>query len=139
MAIQKCWYRYIKLAYSQRWLCTYADNLDSATKISLVRECITEKTVTIRPKSNHWFDSTLRKTIWKRDCLRNIALKHKREKGKSKYRKLEINLTTWRNMQVPIIMTTLISTCMKRTRTILNSDGKYWKTHSKLVPPLIFL
>nr|XP_022287616.1 uncharacterized protein LOC111100237 isoform X1 [Crassostrea virginica]XP_022287617.1 uncharacterized protein LOC111100237 isoform X1 [Crassostrea virginica]XP_022287618.1 uncharacterized protein LOC111100237 isoform X1 [Crassostrea virginica] len=63
---------------------TDADNIDSATinfsikYMSLVRECIPEKTVTIRPKDKPWFDSTLRKTIRKRDRLHNIALKQAR-------------------------------------------------------------
>ena len=57
----------------------------STKYMSLVRECIPEKTVTIRPKDKPWFDSTLRKTIRKRDCLRNIALKYKRESDWAKY------------------------------------------------------
>ena len=40
-------------------------NVSTTEKIwlSLVRECIPEKMVTIRPKDKPWFDSTLRKTI----------------------------------------------------------------------------
>ena len=108
-------------------LITDADNMDSATinfstkYMSLVRECIPEKTVTIRPKDKPWFDSTLRKTNRKRDRLRNIALKYKRESDWSKYRKIRNQVNNLKQ----IIMTTLITTCTKRTMTILNSTGNY--------------
>ena len=97
----------------------------STKYMSLVRECIPEKTVTIRPKDKPWFDSTLRKTIRKRDRLRNIALKYKRESDLSKYRKIRNQVNNMKKHAHPIIMTTLISTCTKRTITILNSTGNY--------------
>lgn len=46
-----------------------AENVNTATEnftsqyLKLVRECIPEKSVTIRPKDKPWFDSTLRKTL----------------------------------------------------------------------------
>ena len=50
----------------------------------LVRECIPEKTVTIRPKDKPWFDSTLRKTIRKRYRLSQYCSKS----DSSKYRNI---------------------------------------------------
>ena len=99
----KCEYQYFKLTYiaSCDWgsRITNADNMDFSTfnfstkNVSLVRGCIPEKKVIsnkkeIRPKGKPWFDSTLRKTIRKRDRLRNIALKHKCESDWSKHRKI---------------------------------------------------
>lgn len=70
-----------------------AKDIDTATLnfssklLTLIRECIPEKTVTIRPKDKPWFDSLLRRTIRKRDRLRNLALKYKRETDWIKFRK----------------------------------------------------
>lgn len=43
--------------------------------LELVRECIPEKSVTIRPKDKPWFDSDLRITLRKKNRLRHKALK----------------------------------------------------------------
>ena len=50
----------------------------STEYLKLVRECIPEKTITIRPKDKPWFDSVLRKFIRKRNRLRRKALRSKR-------------------------------------------------------------
>lgn len=70
-----------------------AENVNNATELftsqylKLVRECIPEKSVTIRPKDKPWSDSTLRKTIRIRNRLRNKALKTKNESDWINYRK----------------------------------------------------
>lgn len=70
-----------------------AEDIDSATLnfssklLTLIRECIPEKTVIIRPKDKPWFDSLLRRTIRKRYRLRNLALKYRRETDWNKFRK----------------------------------------------------
>lgn len=56
--------------------------------LKCVRECIPEKTITVRPKDKPWFDSTLRKTIRIRDRLRNIAMKTNKIYDWSKYKKV---------------------------------------------------
>ena len=66
-------------------LITDAPNIDTATEnfstqyLSFVRECVPEKSVTIRPRDKPWFDSTLRKNIRTRDRLRKKALNSKKE------------------------------------------------------------
>lgn len=58
-----------------------AESTDSATKLftskylELIRKCVPEKSVTIRPKDKPWFDSELRKTIRKKNRLRLNTLK----------------------------------------------------------------
>lgn len=69
-----------------------AEDIDSATLnfssklLTLIRVCILEKTVTIRPKDKPWFDSLLRRTVRKRDRLRNLPLKYKRQTDWIKFR-----------------------------------------------------
>ena len=67
-------------------------SIDSAVQLfttqylSLVRECIPEKTITIRPKDKPWFDSLLRKYIRIRNRLRSKALRTKNDTDWLKYK-----------------------------------------------------
>ena len=68
--------------------------MESATEnftskfLSYIRECIPEKTITVRPRDKPWFDSLLRKSIRIRDRLRNKALKTRNESDWSAYKKI---------------------------------------------------
>ena len=92
-----------------------AEDIDSATLnfssklLTLIRECIPEKTVTIRPKDKPWFDSLLRRTIRKRDRLRNWALKYNRETDWIKFRNTRNQVNNMKNIHFLTIMTTLNS------------------------------
>ena len=76
-----------------------SETLESATEnftskfLSYIRECITEKTIAVRPRDKPWFDSLLRKSIRIRDRLRNKALKTRNESDWSAYKKFAIQLT----------------------------------------------
>jgi hypothetical protein len=65
-----------------------AAELFSTQYLTLVRECIPEKTITIRPKDKPWFDSILRKYIRIRNRLRKKALLSNVDTDWSKYRKV---------------------------------------------------
>lgn len=52
-----------------------ASELFISKYLELIRKCVPEKYVTIRPKHKSWFDSELRKTLKKKNRLRQKALK----------------------------------------------------------------
>lgn len=104
-----------------------AENVNTATEnftsqyLKLIRECIPEKSVTIRPKDKPWFDSTLRKTIIIRNRLRNKALKTKNESDWINYRRLRNKVNNMKNMHFVIIMIVLTYSCRTRARIIITN------------------
>lgn len=108
-----------------------AENVNIATEhftsqyLKLVRECIPEKSVTIRPKDKPWFDSTLRKTIRIRNRLRNKALKTKNESDWINYRKHRNKVN---NMKKHALCNYYDSIDLQLSDASSNNNNKlYWK------------
>ena len=55
--------------------------------LSIARESIPTKIVTIRGNDKHWFNSNIRKAIRIRDRLRKKSIKSKKETDINKYKK----------------------------------------------------
>ena len=108
-----------------------------------MRECIPEKTVTIRPNDKPWCDSMLRKTIRIRNRLRQKALKSKKAEHWADYRKVRNRVN---NMKKHAILNyynnieTHLNDCSK------NNNKLYWKLIKEVfqvksnneIPPIQF-
>ena len=70
--------------------------------MTLIKECIPEKSVVIRPKDKPWFDSALRKEIRIRNRLRKIALKSNKAEDIKKYKKSRNKINNMKNMLLKI-------------------------------------
>ena len=77
----------------------------SNTFLTLIKECIPEKSVVIRPKDKPWFDSALRKEIRIRNRLRKIALKSNKAEDIKKYKKSRNKINNMKNMLLKITIT----------------------------------
>ena len=107
-----------------------AETVDIATEnftskfLSCVRQCIPEKTVTIRPRDKPWYDSLIRKRIRLRDRLRNKALKTQKDSDWAAYRKLRNSVNNMKKYA--------ISNYYDNIETYLDDSSKentklYWK------------
>lgn len=110
-----------------------AEDIDSATLnfssklLTLIRECIPEKTVTIRPKDKPWFDSLLGRTVRKRDRLRNLALKYNRETDWIKFRNTTCRNHVYNHMKKHALSNYYDNIEFHLDEAFKDNNNLYWK------------
>lgn len=125
-----------------------APNIDAAvaqftsTFMAYVRECVPEKTITIRPRDKPWYDSMLRKTMRIRDRLRNKALRTNNDADWTKFRHVRNKVNNMKKHAITNYYDNIESALHDSSR-----NGKiYWKLMKDLfkvkatteIPPLQF-
>ena len=92
--------------------------------LKLVRECIPEKTITIRPKDKPWFDSVLRKFIRIRNRLRKKALRSNRHNDWHKYKHIRNKVN---NMKKHALQSYYDNIDLYINDANKNNNKLYWK------------
>ena len=92
--------------------------------MTLIKECIPDKSVVIRPKDKPWFDSALRKEIRIRNRLRKIALKSNKLEDIKKYKKSRNKINNMKKHAIENYYNSLELSLLDSSK---NNSKLYWK------------
>ena len=119
----------------------HAENNFTTTFLNLIKQCIPEKTVTIRPKDKPWFDSALRNKIRLRNRARNKAFKTQNTSDMKKFKKLRNEVNNMKKIAIANyynnIETNLIESSAKSSKLYWKLLKNVFKIKTKTeIPPL---